>query len=125
MADINVIDKTTDMYVVTLKYVNALLTNMNMNVIDDLLDFKQIKRTDLTQENNIATLYEMADEIFKYFDKQKCGFYIKNENIVLNVLKRMCKQQGLKLASHVKVKHVNNYRSTITMYTIKPVVKKQ
>jgi hypothetical protein len=125
MADNNIIDKTTDMYIVTLKFVNALLTNMNMNVIDDLLNFKQIKRVDFTQERNIATLYELADEIFKLFDKQKCGFYIKNEYIVLNVLKNMCKQQGLKLASQVKVKHTNNLRSTITSYTIKTKVKKQ
>ena len=39
----------------------------------------------------------MEKKLFKLFDKKKCGYYSKTDNIVLNCLRGMCKEMGLNL----------------------------
>jgi len=92
------IDKTTDKYVVLLKLVNKILENLGKPQITDVLDFRKIDRLDIIKEVNIQALVSMETEIFKHYDKQKCGYYKakkKRESYVLNCLRGMCRQIGL------------------------------
>ena len=116
------IDKTTDKYKVTLKFVNKILVNLGKEEIDDLTKFQDIDRVDLLKEVNKESLKEMEMEIFKYYNKEDCDYYRKTGAIVLNCLRRMVKALGLQLIS--KRKDINqtingeNFRRTHTFYYI-------
>lgn len=112
------IDKTTDKYKILLKYVNGILKNMNKNEIDDLTDFKDIDRLYIIKDENIKLLNSLAPELFKYFNKDKCGFYRKTKNIALNVLRGMCKEIGLVLKKRQFTKSVKSKNITHISYSI-------
>jgi hypothetical protein len=115
---VNVIDKTTDKYIITLKYVNALLKNINKDQIDDLTQFRLIERDDLLCEANKKTFHDMEDEIFKYFNKKKCSYYKKSPSYVLICLKAMCKIIGLKVSIKKKTICKNTIQKTHIYYSI-------
>lgn len=64
-------------YNVALKLVNKLLTNMGKDNIDALEDFKDIDRDQIDTLQNKDTIEAMENEIYKVFDKTKCGYYDK------------------------------------------------
>lgn len=92
------IDKTTEQYKVALKYVNIILKNCNKPEITALENFTKIPRKDILKQENIDALNNgLADEIFKYYDKTKLGFYRKYApTYPICVLKGMIKSLNLK-----------------------------
>ena len=114
----NIIDKNSDKYKVVLDLVNKILINIGKKPIDDLTNFQKIDRLDIIKEINIKMLIDIEDNIFKYFDKKKCGYYRKTESIVLNLLRSLCKELGLKLTKKKGNKIVNNYIQTHYFYSI-------
>lgn len=114
----NVIDKTTDKYKVLLKFTNRILENIGKSQITDMTEFKNIDRIDIVKDANKQILLSMENELFKMFDKKKCGYYTKSNNIVLNVFKRMCKDIGLSWHIHKTSLSKNNYVKYHSFYTI-------
>lgn len=113
-----VIDKTTDKYKLLLKFINSILINIGKSQVDDLTEFKDIDREDIIKDVNKQTLNAMEKELFKTFDKKKCGYYRKTDSIVLNCLRGMCKEVGLdlfnrKLSRTLKCKVSSHYLYTI------------
>jgi len=88
------IDKTTDKYKVTLKFVNKILLNLGKEEINDLTKFQNIDREDIIKEVNMQTLKEMENDILDVYDKRACGFYNKTKSFVLNCLRHMVKELG-------------------------------
>lgn len=112
------VDKTSIKYKLLLKFVNAILNNLNKKKIDDLTKFKNIDRINIIKEENKKLLDNMSGELFKHFNKKKCGYYRKTSNIVLNCLRGMCKEIGLILC-RIKTFDVNNsYYKTAYVYSI-------
>jgi len=113
--------KEKEMYNITLKFVNIILTNNNIPNIHELTEFRGISRQDIIKEENVKSLYEMENVIFGPFDKTQCGFYKKTTTIVVNILRYMCRVIGYELHTGIKVKHVNNFKTSTTVYTIKKI----
>jgi hypothetical protein len=115
-------DKNDPKYVIALRFLNHILTNNNKPMIQDILDFKNITRQEILKQENLDKLNEMENEIYKHFDKMKCGYYRKSDNYVINFLRGMIKQLGYKIIREEKDKHVNingeNYRKKFVYYHI-------
>ena len=64
----------------------------------------------------------MESELYKYFDKEKCGYYRKTNTYVLNFIRGMIKQLGYKVFRKEKDKHVEingiNYRKKFIYFHI-------
>jgi len=118
----NKVDKDSDKYKVTLKFVNKILTNLEKQIIDDLTDFRDIDRVDMLKDVNKQTLKDMEAEIFQHYNKNSCGYYRKSESMIVNCLRHMVKALGLQLVRKQKdVSHVIegvNFRKTHIFYSI-------
>lgn len=93
----NVVDKTSDKYKVTLKFINKILENIGKPCIDDLTDLKNIDRNEILVESNTKILEEMESEIWKHHEKIKCGAYHKSDNRTLNVMRGLIRESDMKL----------------------------
>lgn len=91
------IDKTTDKYIILLKFVNGILKNIGKDEIDDLTKFVDIDRQDILKEENKTLLISMEKELFGPFDKAKTNYYYKTNAFTFNVLKGMAKCVGLEI----------------------------
>lgn len=116
------IDKTTDKYKVTLKFVNKILVNLDKEPIDDLFKFQDIDRVDLLKDVNKDSLKEMEDEIINIFSKKTCNYYRKSDAFVVNYLKNMVRNMDLQFI--VKRKDITQtingeiFRRTHVFYSI-------
>ena len=119
------IDKTSQKYVLLLEFINKILVNIGKNEIDDLTKFKNIDRIDIIKPKNKVILEDMAPKLFKHFNKAKSGYYKKTKNQVLNVIRGLCKQNGLILKSKPKslTSKINGsyYGRTHMLYSIKNI----
>lgn len=116
------VDKDSDKYKIALKFVNKILVNIGKDEIDDLTKFMDIDREDIIKEVNKDSLKEMESELFPLFDKNKCNYYRKTDNLVLNCLRGIIRQVGL---TPVNIKkditttiNGQNYRKTHMIYSI-------
>lgn len=107
-ADIDLAEKK---FSIVLKLVNIILTNAGKNSIDNLLKFQNIDRLDIIKKENIQALDNMAPELFKFYSKTT--YYRKTPNIVLNVLRSVCKELGL---SFINKPHSKRYGNTIKVH---------
>ena len=114
-----VIDKTTPKYKLALQLVNKILINIAQSQIDDLTDFRDIDREDIIKDVNNEALKSMQTELFKVFDKQKCGFYRKGDCMVLNWLRGICKDLGLAFVNRKVTKVVHSKIYSHYLYSIK------
>jgi hypothetical protein len=105
-------------YMVFLKFVNKILVNIGKEEITDLYDFKNINRLLIIKKENLETLEQMKDELFKHFNKDKSGYYYNSESKVLNIMRRICKQLSLTLQKKQMSKIVNRKVETHYLYTI-------
>jgi hypothetical protein len=111
-------------YNVVLKYVNKILQNLNKPVINNLVDFKDIDRLDIINENNTKTFNEMVPELFAkgLFDKMKSGYYRKSDAIALNCLRGILKDINYEFVyKEREISHEINgtkYRKTHSFYSI-------
>ena len=79
-----------------LLYCNELLKHIkDSKPILDPVEFKNINRLDIVKEEGQQVFRDMMGDIYKIFDKTKCGYYNrKAPNSSLNVLRRMCRDCG-------------------------------
>ena len=117
-----VVDKNDPKYILALQFLNHILTNNNKPQIQDILDFKDITRQEILKDENLNKLNEMENEIYKHFDKMKCGYYRKTDNYVINFFRGMLKEMGYKGVRVEKDKHINingeNYRKKFVYFHI-------
>lgn len=117
-----IVDKNNPKYIIALQFLNHILTNNNKPVIEDILDFKDITRQEILKEENLNKLNEMETEIYKHFDKDKCGYYRKTDNYVINFFRQMLKELGYKAILEKKDKTVKingeSYRQKLMIYHI-------
>ena len=117
-----IVDKNDPKYVIALQFLNHILTNNNKSQITDILDFKDITRQEILKQENLDKLNEMEPELYKHFDKVKCGYYRKSDNYVINFFRGMIKQLGYSpiVVKKDKTIQINdeNYRKTFLIYHI-------
>jgi len=79
-------------YIVLLKFVNQILTNINKPNITALEQFENIDREEIIKPINMETFSNMENEIFEHFDKVKCGWYSRNKlkNYILTFFRYAC-----------------------------------
>ena len=75
-----IIDKNDPKYILALQFINHILINNNKPQIQDILEFKNVTRQEILKQENLDKLNEMENDMYKHFDKMKCGFYRKNED---------------------------------------------
>jgi hypothetical protein len=118
----NKLDNTNEKYIIGLKLINIILKNADKKEITDLLEFKNINRQEIVTDKNLEQLNSMENELYKHFDKVKCGYYRKTDNYVINFLRGMIKQLGYKMIVIKKDNRVTinkvNYRKTFLYYHI-------
>jgi len=117
-----IVDKNDPKYVIALQFLNHILTNNNKSQINDILDFKDITREEIIKQENLNKLNEMENELYKHFDKDKCGFYRKTDNYVINFFRQMLKEIGYKAITTKKDRTVKingvSYRKKFMIYHI-------
>ena len=98
---------------------------MNKPEITDLIEFKDIVRQDVITEANYKTVEEMENNIFKYFDKAKSGYYQKKragDNYTINFLRGLLRQINYEMVHTEKdISTIVNgfkYRRTHMIYNI-------
>lgn len=113
-------DKTDPKYVILLKLINKILTNINRSNITDLTEFKNVDQDDIIRTENIMVYNEMEKEIFKYFDKVECGWYRRNrtKNYLLTFLRFACAFVGLTFIYDQKNKVTNSVIKTHILHSI-------
>jgi hypothetical protein len=114
------IDKTSEKYKVALKFVNKILVNIGKTEITDLIEFKNINKNDIVKEDNMKYVTEMSDEIFKYYDKVRCGYYYKNRSkrYILRIIEAMCEDIGHQMVYTRTSKQVKTVQKTLYLYCI-------
>jgi hypothetical protein len=116
------LDKIDEKYIIALKLINIILKNADKKEITDLLEFKNINRQEIVTDKNLEQLNNMENELYKHFDKVKCGYYRKTDNYVINFLRGMIKQLGYKIILEQKDKTLTingeSYRKKYMIYHI-------
>jgi hypothetical protein len=108
------IDKTNPRYKILLEYINNILQNIGKDQINDIRQFKKIDRKDICTEKNRLMLVNMADKIFRHFNKIKCNYYVSQGKVThpFNVLRNLCKKLGFQL----KLTRTKQYIKEMKMY---------
>ena len=112
-------------YIVLLKFLNIILTNINKPNIKKLEEFKNIDRLDIIKEENEKSLNDMEDEIYKHYDKAKCGWYRRKstKSYILTFIRYACNIIGYSFQYNQKdiITRINkrNMRDTHIIYYIK------
>ena len=108
-----------------LKYVNGILENIKKPKIEKLEDFKDIDRLDIISDTSTKLFHDMSPELFKkgVFDKKKCGYYTKTDNISLNCLRGMLKDMNYDFTfvqrEVIRIFEGEKYRKSHSFYSIK------
>lgn len=113
-------DKDSEKYKIALKFINVILVNIGKEEVDDLVKFCGIDREDIIKEVNKKSFEEMEDELFKHFDKVKCGWYRRKvtKNYILTFLRCMCDILGLSFSYTEHKKQINKTVTSIMLYSI-------
>ena len=117
-----IVDKNDPKYVIALQFLNHILINNNKPQIQDILEFKDITRQEILKQENLNKLNEMEPELYKHFDKDKCGYYRKTDNYVINFFRQMIKEMGYKAVIEKKDRTIKidgqSYRQKLMIYHI-------
>lgn len=113
-------------YQLVLSLANKILVNIGKTEIKELSEFNGVIRTDLITDSNLQIINDMEDELYKYFDKIKSGYYFKKDsstNYIVNCLRGITKQIDYKFESKlkditIKIDGINGCRKKFTFYQI-------
>ena len=91
-------------YIVLLKFINIILTNLGKTNINDLLQFKDVDREDIIKQINKDSLVSMYNELFEYFSKLTCKYYRRDkiDNYILTFLRSTCSEIGFNFINKKK-----------------------
>jgi hypothetical protein len=110
------LDKNDPRYKLTLEILNIILVKLNMDKIDVITNFKNIKRDDLMKQI-IKTIFSLHTvKIVELFSKYNVVNFQKvyNENYVINMIRSLVTYCGYNFLSKQK-KFVNGY---VRIYSI-------
>jgi hypothetical protein len=113
--------KYENMYKILLEALNKLLEHNDLELIEDITDFKDIQRELLANEECNQIILNMIDDFIEVgFKKNTNGFhsYKKLKFANLNIIKGLCTQLGYVFVSVKKSKMVKLNRTFITYYSI-------
>ena len=115
-----VVNRKDPKYIVLLKLLNRIFTNIKKTTLSDLTDFKNVDRDDIIKDENITVFSEMEKEIFKYFDKSECGWYRRKmvQYYILTFLRAACESIGLSFVYAHKNVTKNSIVKTHVLYSI-------
>lgn len=118
--DERIIKNFKEKYYVTLKFVNNILTNSNLEKITELTNFIDVDRQLIIAQKNEDMLSSMLSEIYHYFGKRECqyGQKDKTKHYIVTILKNMCKQLTLSLNKKSKNIQREGFVKSYILYTI-------
>lgn len=125
MADLAIVDKSSEKYKVSLEFINLLLVTIGKPKISDLTEFINIDREWVIADQAKKCFNNMESRILDHFDKKKIGWYKRNttQNYILTFLRGMCNDIGLKFTYTKKEIYITvngkSSRQAHTFYTIK------
>ena len=98
----DILNEDNPKYIITLKVINSIFFNNNMQHIDKLTEFVNIPR-DVITSNNDNILKDLHDDIFSEncFTKKEL-YYGRNRNKLFNILKLMITHTGYTIKKHKK-----------------------
>lgn len=108
------------MYDTLLDILNNILVHLGMDRINDVVDFKDIIREDLANDDCQQLVLNFREKIIESGGKGIVGLYngtnIKHRH--LNVIKNICEKLGYNFVSTKKSKQINKNRTFTTCYSI-------
>lgn len=107
-------------YEVCLDLVNSILRTIGYEEIEELTDFKNVKREDLIKPEVMELIEEKEKDIFPPFDKMQCRYYNrkKRKNYEIVLLKHMVRDLELNFESQIKAKSVGYVTTKYIVYNI-------
>lgn len=114
------VDMTTEKYKILLKLINQILTNLNKPNVNDLREFKNIKREMIILDIHEQSFKALEKEIFKHFEKKQCNWYGRKnlQHYILTFLRCACKDIGLQFVYERKNIMKNSVVQTKLTYKI-------
>jgi hypothetical protein len=105
---------------IVLEILNKMLDVMGKNKIKDLIEFIDIKRERIIDNDIKKIIQDNIEYIFNNgFNKSECMLYQKHlKNQHLSILKGIIKEIGYELISKNKTKHIDKKKTMITEYSI-------
>jgi len=114
-----IIDKNSKKYILLLKLINLVFTNLKKAKIKDLKEFIKVKREELINPVHLPGLRKISDEIFKEYSK---GVYMASvrpsKSIMINTIRNMCKELGIKYVIEQYHNQANSIVKTLYTYSI-------
>ena len=97
-----VLDKNDPKYILTLLFLNKILEKLGKDNIDQLTDFKAIKKDDLLKEECVNVLNEYLDKIAKTFGRQSIQYNKRTQisSYIITVIKSMVSICGYNIKSY-------------------------
>lgn len=102
------IDKNSEKYKVTLEFLNAILKILGNNEINDITDFKDIRRDDLLKPECKKILDDYLEKIIEQFGKKKLCYSMRYniETYILTIIRNIVTLCGYNFISGKKIKNV-------------------
>ena len=119
------INKNNEKYILTLNFLNALLTSLNKEKIDDIIKFKDIRKDELLKPECKQILENYLDKITAQFGKVKLNYRHRHnfKNYIITIIKHIvtvCGYTFKPLNKQVNTLIGNNLykHSRITIYSV-------
>lgn len=114
------IDVTVKKYDILLVFLNALLTNMGKQHINDIADFKMIRRDELLTELNESCIDQYKDQLHTFYSKHNTKYLHKKsvKNYILTFLKALVDEIGLDFCSMSVTERDGKTTKTHVLYSI-------
>lgn len=118
-------EEDTTAHDILINVLNDLLEVMGKNKIQNLEDFKDIRREELVKKECEQVITNNEEYIFGHFKKSKLGYYTRNavKSYILTILKNMVKE--IDNYKFVSKNHKNKKKSDKTNYTTYCIKKTQ
>ena len=105
--------------IIIIKILNGMLEINNLQKITKLEDFIEIDKDVIMNENTKQILNDMDNEISKYFEKSKIGYYRKTAPAYqLNIIRGLLQSIGYKIDRIPKTKTINGEKIHEIKYSI-------
>jgi len=105
--------------IIIIKILNGMLEINNLQKITKLEEFIEIDKDVIMNENTKQILNDMDNDISKYFEKAKIGYYRKTAPAYqLNIIRGLLNSIGYKIDRFPKIKMVNGKKYHEIKYSI-------
>ena len=104
------IDKNSDKYKIVMEFLNALLKTLNKQAINDITEFKYIKRDEIIKKECENVLPGYLDRIIDIFGKYAIRYSMRTkiQHYHLSVIKYLVSHCGYNFSSNYQYKSMEN-----------------